>query len=188
MVGESFASGYKDEIGEIEKPKVKEEDALDVQASRDKMMGSLRYGVPINIINHLSVHSLKKFWSLSEAWYWFLGLHGPSENDESRSTDWARSQTSRKRLALRSHEDADKRSQSRGRTREPAWRHLFETSSPTAAAASYSLSQSGSVWPALDRASQHKQLSQSEQLSPLNDLELLKEESADRFIHAHNFH
>jgi hypothetical protein len=130
----TLASSYKDEIGKIEEPEIEGEDALDVQVGRGEIKGSLRYGVPINITSHLSVRSLEKFRPLSEAWHRFLGLCGPSENDGWHSTDRARSRTSGKTLALRPHDDAEERSRSHGRTREPAWRRLFENASPTVTA------------------------------------------------------
>ena len=65
MVSDRFARGYQDGIGEIEEPEVDEEDPLDVQAGRGEVMGGLRYGVPVDIISHLSDRSLQAFRPLS---------------------------------------------------------------------------------------------------------------------------
>jgi superfamily II DNA helicase RecQ len=138
MVGESFARGYKDEIGEIEEPEVDEEDPLDVQAGRGEIVGGLRYGVPINIISHLSVRSLEAFRPLSEMWHDFLDLGGSSENDERPEIGQTRSSTPIKRLAVSEHQDAEQRGRSRSRRREPGWRHLFTTPSPAIAGGSSS--------------------------------------------------
>jgi len=68
-VGESFAAGYKEEIGEIEEPEVEEESGLDLQSGRGEKQGSLKYGVPVDIVAHLSVRSLETFRPLSEGWH-----------------------------------------------------------------------------------------------------------------------
>ena len=67
VVGESFASGYKEEMGEVEEPEVDEESALELQNGRREAMGSIKYGVPVDIVNNLSVKSLRIFRQLSEA-------------------------------------------------------------------------------------------------------------------------
>jgi hypothetical protein len=68
-VGESFASGYKEDIGEVEEPEAEEESGLDLQSGRGEKQGSLKYGVPVDIIAHLSVRSLETFRPLSEGWH-----------------------------------------------------------------------------------------------------------------------
>lgn len=86
---ESFASGYQEEMGEVEEPEVEEENALELQSGRGEAMGSARYGVPINIVTHLTVKSLTVFRSLSDAWHRFLRLDGaaPSLVPESGSME-----------------------------------------------------------------------------------------------------
>jgi len=74
-VGESFARGYQDEIGEIEEPEV-EEDLLELQNSRTTFMGVNNYSVPVDIVKHLSVRSIEAFRPLSEMWHRFLGVDG----------------------------------------------------------------------------------------------------------------
>ncbi|KAJ9642592.1 hypothetical protein H2199_004973 [Coniosporium tulheliwenetii] len=65
-VGEQFASGYREEIGEVEEAEVEVEDALELSAARGEKMGVQRYGVPSDIIKHLSVRSMETFGPLSE--------------------------------------------------------------------------------------------------------------------------
>jgi superfamily II DNA helicase RecQ len=87
VVGESFARGYQDEIGEIEEPEVEEDESpLELQNNRTTVVGVGHYGVPVDIIKHLSVRSLETFRPLSESWHRFLGLASGQEN-ESKSRD-----------------------------------------------------------------------------------------------------
>ena len=79
VVGESFASGYKDEIGEVEEPEVEEESGLEVQAGRGEFNGAMRYGVRIDLVKHLSARSIDTFRPLSLAWHRFLGLGTDAE-------------------------------------------------------------------------------------------------------------
>lgn len=87
MVGESFSRGYQDEIGEIEEAEVDEdgEDVVELQNSRTTAMGVENYSVPINIIKHLSVHSIEAFRPLSTLWHCFLGL---DENGRAKAEKW----------------------------------------------------------------------------------------------------
>jgi len=75
VVGEGFGRGYQDEIGEIEEPEVEEDESpLELQNNRTTGVGVAHYGVPIDIVKHLSVRSLETFRPLSESWHRFLGL------------------------------------------------------------------------------------------------------------------
>jgi superfamily II DNA helicase RecQ len=152
-----FSRGAKDEVGEVEEPEVEEEDIRHLGAGRGEIQGDLKYAVPVDIINHLSIRSLRAFRPLSEAWHQFLGFCGPSENERLRSE-------SGKRLAVRLYDDDDaetrSRSRSRGRTGQPAWRRLFDSSPPNAVVDKQSRSQSGSRinWQGPERASQSSPL------------------------------
>ena len=74
FIGEGFAAGYKEEIGEIDEAEVEVEDGLEISAGRTEKIGVQRYGVPSDIIKHLSMRSMEIFRPLSEAWHQFLGL------------------------------------------------------------------------------------------------------------------
>jgi hypothetical protein len=138
-VGDSFARGYKDEIGEIEEPEVEEEDTLDVQAGRGEVMGGLRYGVPVDIIRYLSNRSLDAFRPLSQMWHCFLGLGLESDADHLSWHDHSsRSRLGGKRFAADLHDNGERRGRSHSRHRPPAWRQLFSSSSRTAVGRSVS--------------------------------------------------
>ncbi len=59
FVGEWFVSGYREEIGELEEAEVETEmkvlDPLELQAGRGERMGEQQYGVPSDMVKHLSV-------------------------------------------------------------------------------------------------------------------------------------
>jgi len=83
FVGEQFARGYKEGIGEAEEEEDGEAEAedlagvsdpLELSAGRGEVMGAQRYGVPSNIVKHLSIRSMETFRQLSEGWHRFLGL------------------------------------------------------------------------------------------------------------------
>ena len=74
FVGEQFAHGYREEVGEVEEPQVEVEDALELHAGRGEKMGVQRYGVPSDVVKHLSIRSMETFRPLSEAWHRSLGL------------------------------------------------------------------------------------------------------------------
>jgi hypothetical protein len=157
-----FSRGAKDEVGEVEEPEVEEEDIRHLGAGRGEIQGDLKYAVPVDIINHLSIRSLRVFRPLSEAWHQFLGFRGPSKHERLRSE-------SGKRLAVRLYadEDAERQSQSRGRSRQPAWRRLFDGSSPNTVVDEQGCSQSGRRmnWPVPERASQSSPLA-GERVNP----------------------
>jgi hypothetical protein len=83
FVGEQFASGCREEIGEVEEPEMDESDPLELQAGRGEKVGEQRYGVPIDMVKHLSTRSMDTFRRLSEGWHRFLGL-GSDERGERR--------------------------------------------------------------------------------------------------------
>ncbi len=75
FVGEQFARGYKEEIGEAGEEEEGEAEAedlagvsdpLELSAGRGEVMGAQRYGVPSNIVKHLSIRSMKTFQQLSK--------------------------------------------------------------------------------------------------------------------------
>ncbi|KAG6091014.1 hypothetical protein E4U31_007459 [Claviceps sp. LM219 group G6] len=74
FVGDKFASGYKDEIGEVEEPEVADEDPLEMSAGRGSEMGAHRYAVPSDLVKHLSQRNIDTFRPLSQSWHHFLGL------------------------------------------------------------------------------------------------------------------
>lgn len=97
FVGEQFASGYREEIGEVEEPEVEVEDPLELSAARTEKMGVQRYGVPSDIIKHLSVRSMETFRPLSEAWHGFLGLSSDAEEEERTQQNPKPAERSKKR-------------------------------------------------------------------------------------------
>jgi superfamily II DNA or RNA helicase len=80
VVGDRFAHGYMDEIGEVEEEEADTDDALEMSAGRGGEVGTNRYGVPVDIIKHLSDRSVSTFRPLSEKWHEFLGLNSFSND------------------------------------------------------------------------------------------------------------
>ena len=131
IIGETWAAGYKDEVGEVEEAEVDEESGLELQSGRGELQGTLKYGVPVDIVNHLSVRSLETFRPLSERWHRFLGLLDAGEARKGRAAEKAAS-SSGKRTAGDEHRDAEERGRSRSRhDRGPVWRRLFSQHSST---------------------------------------------------------
>jgi len=61
-----------------------------MSAGRTGFIGANRYGVPSDVIKHLSIRSLKTFRPLSEAWHRWLGVVGEDwkgENTRSAGAD-----------------------------------------------------------------------------------------------------
>jgi len=86
----SFGAGTQDEVGEVEEPEVEVDSPLEMSAGRTGFIGANRYGVPSDIIKHLSIRSLKTFRPLSEAWHRWLGVAGEDlkgENTGSAGAD-----------------------------------------------------------------------------------------------------
>jgi hypothetical protein len=54
-------------VGEVEEPEVEEEDIRHLGAGRSEIQGDLKYAVPVDIINPLSIRLLRVFRPLSEA-------------------------------------------------------------------------------------------------------------------------
>jgi hypothetical protein len=50
------------------------EDVMELQNARTTGIGISNYGVPIEIVKHLSVRSIEEFRPLSTMWHRFLGL------------------------------------------------------------------------------------------------------------------
>lgn len=84
FVGDEFARGYKEEIGEVEEPEVEDEDPLEQSAGRSSATGASRYAVSTNIVRHLSQRNIDTFRPLSESWHRFLGLATRKEDGWSR--------------------------------------------------------------------------------------------------------
>ncbi|KAG6157487.1 hypothetical protein E4U50_007512 [Claviceps purpurea] len=74
FVGDEFARGYKDEIGEVDEPEHETEDPLEMSAGRGSAMGANRYAVPSDLVKHLSQRNIDTFRPLSQSWHRFLGL------------------------------------------------------------------------------------------------------------------
>ena len=53
-MGDEFARGYKEEIGEVEEPEVELEDPLEQSAGRGAAVGMNRYTVSKDIVRHLT--------------------------------------------------------------------------------------------------------------------------------------
>lgn len=66
FVGQEFARGYNEEIGEVEEVEADEDDPLELSAGRGSAVGSRRYSVSVDIVKHLSSQSIDTFRSLSE--------------------------------------------------------------------------------------------------------------------------
>ncbi|CRG91936.1 hypothetical protein PISL3812_08990 [Talaromyces islandicus] len=66
FVGATFASRFQDKISEINKPEMEVEDGLEISAGHIEKIGVQRYGVPSNIVKHLSMRSIKTFHPLRQ--------------------------------------------------------------------------------------------------------------------------
>ncbi|TKA60633.1 hypothetical protein B0A49_13140 [Cryomyces minteri] len=89
FVSDSFAHGYKEEIGEVEEAEIDTDDALEMSAGRGGEIGINRYGVSSDIVKHLSNRSIDTFRPLSEAWHAFLGLSSYGEKGRKRGAGGA---------------------------------------------------------------------------------------------------
>ncbi len=76
FVDEGFGTGTQDEVGEVEEAEVEADSPLEMSAGRTERIGVNRYGVPSDMVKHLSIRSLRTFRPLSEAWHRFLGMAG----------------------------------------------------------------------------------------------------------------
>jgi len=95
FVGDHFAHGYKDEVGEVEEPEMELESELELSAGRGEAVGSLRYGVRADIVKHLSIRSMETFRPLSEAWHAFLGLSSDREGRVRQQALWEKADRKR---------------------------------------------------------------------------------------------
>jgi hypothetical protein len=84
FVGDEFARGYKEEIGEVEEPEVELEDPLEQSAGRGAAVGVNRYAVSKDIVRHLTQRNIDTFRPLSESWHRFLGLASRKKDEASR--------------------------------------------------------------------------------------------------------
>jgi hypothetical protein len=82
FVGESFAAGYQEEVGEIKEPEVDLANPLELSSGRGEKTGTQRYGVWSDIVKHLSIWTVETFRPLSKQWHRFLGLEskGPGRS------------------------------------------------------------------------------------------------------------
>jgi hypothetical protein len=62
------------------------ESGLDLQAGRTEKIGVQTYGVPVDIVQHLSIRSVQFFRQLSEKWHSFLELLSSREQQEQQCT------------------------------------------------------------------------------------------------------
>jgi hypothetical protein len=74
VVSKEFGEGTQEALteGDLEEPKQQLESGLDLQAGRSELTGTLRYGVEIGIVSHLSHRSVQVFRDLSSKWHRFL--------------------------------------------------------------------------------------------------------------------
>ena len=80
VISTEFSKGTTEALteGEWEEPEMQPESGLDLQAGRSELMGTLRYGVEVGIVSHLSHRSIELFQRLSSQWHTFLQLSGAS--------------------------------------------------------------------------------------------------------------
>ncbi|KAK5009446.1 hypothetical protein LTR28_001016 [Elasticomyces elasticus] len=86
VVGEQFGHGYQEQVGEedIGEPEMELDSGLELQAGRTEKIGVQTYGVPIDIVQHLSLRSVKFFRQLSEGWHSFIDLCSSWEQEKAR--------------------------------------------------------------------------------------------------------
>ena len=87
VVGEAFGRGYQDEVGEVDEAEADDESPLELQAGRTTAIGTVHYGVSLDIVKHLSARSLETFRALSEKWHRFLGLAGEIKSEEQHQSE-----------------------------------------------------------------------------------------------------
>jgi hypothetical protein len=76
VVSKEFGQGTQEALteGEWEEPEMQLESGLDLQAGRTELTGTLRYGVEMGVVSHLSHRSIQLFQHLSGQWHRFLQL------------------------------------------------------------------------------------------------------------------
>ena len=74
MVSKEFGEGTQEALteGDLEEPEQQLESGLDLQAGRSELTGTLRYGVEMGIVSHLSHRLVQVFCDLSSKWHRFL--------------------------------------------------------------------------------------------------------------------
>jgi hypothetical protein len=65
VIGKQFARGYTKETIEVEEAEVEDDDTLEMSVGRGVEVGVNYYGVSIDIVKHLSSHSINTFRPLS---------------------------------------------------------------------------------------------------------------------------
>ncbi|KAG5972576.1 hypothetical protein E4U56_005904 [Claviceps arundinis] len=85
FVGNEFARGHKDEIGEVEEPEVVTEDALEMLAGRGSAVGARRYAVWSNLVEHLTQDDIDTFRPLSQSLHRSLALNSRKRNQQPNS-------------------------------------------------------------------------------------------------------
>jgi superfamily II DNA helicase RecQ len=82
-VGEAFGHGYTNEVGEVDwGDDGDDESPLELQNGRTTAIGTMQYGVSIDMVRHLSERSLATFRLLSEKWHRFLGFDDDGRKEE----------------------------------------------------------------------------------------------------------
>ena len=82
VVSKEFGEGTQEALteGDLEEPEQQLESGLDLQAGRSELTGTLRYGVEMGIVSHLSHRSVQVFRDLSSKWHRFLQLSSTLPN------------------------------------------------------------------------------------------------------------
>jgi superfamily II DNA or RNA helicase len=88
VIGAAFAKGYQEGMDEYmeEEEEEGDEDALEVSAGRGGEIGTNRYGVPMDVIQHLSNKTVDTFRPLSMKWHSFLGLKSTAGTGQKRGS------------------------------------------------------------------------------------------------------
>jgi hypothetical protein len=76
-------------VGEedIKEPEMELKGGLDLQAGRIEKIGMQTYGVPIDIVQHLSTRSMDFFQPLSERWHLFLGVASTRRQEDAKTAN-----------------------------------------------------------------------------------------------------
>jgi hypothetical protein len=82
FVGAQIGHGYREQVDKeaIKEPEMELKSGLDLQAGRTGKIGVQTYGVPVDIVQHLSMRFVQFFRQLSEKWHSFLEL--PSSREQ----------------------------------------------------------------------------------------------------------
>ena len=86
VVGDAFARGYHEDMDEnVDEEEEQDEDALEVSAGRGGEIGANRYGVPMDVIQHLSNRTIDTFRPLGMRWHSFLELKSAAGTTQKRA-------------------------------------------------------------------------------------------------------